>query len=633
MEVPYPRVNLKAPTKASFFISTMIFTMLAIMFFGLTLSFNLKSPFAPKIAHAESVNVNLLVHVCNMNLICEDVIGENYGSCPSDCEAPPEPPAPTSTPPSTQPGTGGSQSGGGYTDPNYGSTTSGYPMNPNFPNRPGTIRPGTNGQNNNANNAGNNHGQNIQGQNGPNNNGGIGAGIGTNTGSVIRPPGSIPQTGIDGPITIAPYTTRATLNFKTYLASLLNISWGETATYEKGSSADSWYHQNFSKDITGLEPGRKYYYRFQLIDSLGRESEYEGQFITASERSRAPLPVVVNFFVNSYVNQEDKESNSGANLWWSIKPPLETILKDINERDLIKDVDDKEKKIFVRLTRSEFGYPQDPFEGKVIYEGSGEQATDIGLKDEAVYLYSIFVMNGKGEYSAPAVLRYTHNPGYPNNIDEDSPKNSSKNYKNPIQSLFDPLLQDPNPIAIEKWSNPDDLTGFCGFSESVMPALSLKDTFSDAGNEYKNDLSIQFLKGGQILPVISGLVSTDGSQKLIIRVKNPLFEDRDKVGICLFSKDSLTYTHYLLSKNVDGTFELIFPAISSIFSEKRDYQFTIGMIKYNGEEVVLERGEISFFIPSKNHAVTWWEILFFIIVTGVIVWLRRKFDLFAIKHR
>ncbi len=51
---------------------------------------------SPKQAAANSTTVQLQVLICNNNAICEDVIGEDYLSCPSDC---PAPPAPTSTPP------------------------------------------------------------------------------------------------------------------------------------------------------------------------------------------------------------------------------------------------------------------------------------------------------------------------------------------------------------------------------------------------------------------------------------------------------------------------------------------------------------------------------------------------------
>ncbi len=586
--------------------------------------------FVPKIADAVSspgVNVQLYVEVCNSNLICEAMIGEDYLSCPVDC-APPS----TSTPPTTGGGGGGGGgSGGGYTYPYpYGSTT---------PNTGPIITPNQPGGSTNT----------AQGTD-----------KGYTTGGIIRPPGSLPPTGIDGIIRIAPYTRHATLNFKTYLASLLTISWGKTGTYEIGSSADSWYHQNFSKDITGLDPGTRYYYRLELIDSIGRRMQYEGQFITASERSRAPLPAIINFSVFT------KKNSDASVLTWNMKPAYETILQDIRDRQQISfeqnysenlsienkknaekysdngenvaensdenEMSDseklkaelkKEEKIYVRLTQSEYGYPQDPYEGKVVYEGSNEQATNIDLEEEKAYFYSIFTMNGKGEFSSPEVIRYIHK----SKIGTDEEGNESS-----IKAQFDPLLHDPNAILIEKWTDPDKKTGFCGISESASPTLSLRDTFSGAPAEFKDKVSIQFIKDGQILRPILGIVNTDGREKLIIRAKSDLFDEKDRVGICLLSKKRGTYDNYLFSRNKDGTFELIFPAISSIYRGNQDYQFTMGMIKYSGEEMVLERGEISFFIPSDRQAITWFEMLLFIIILSVILWLGSKYNLYARKN-
>lgn len=61
-------------------------------FFFLTLIFFAALSFQSERAIASSVNVNLNVAVCNLNNICEAVIGETTASCPLDC------PAPTSTP-------------------------------------------------------------------------------------------------------------------------------------------------------------------------------------------------------------------------------------------------------------------------------------------------------------------------------------------------------------------------------------------------------------------------------------------------------------------------------------------------------------------------------------------------------
>ncbi|MDQ5912487.1 MAG: hypothetical protein QG568_702 [Patescibacteria group bacterium] len=44
---------------------------------------------SPSVVRASSVNIDLDVLVCNANLVCEDITGETYLSCPTDCDPPP----------------------------------------------------------------------------------------------------------------------------------------------------------------------------------------------------------------------------------------------------------------------------------------------------------------------------------------------------------------------------------------------------------------------------------------------------------------------------------------------------------------------------------------------------------------
>lgn len=58
----------------------------------------------------------------------------------------------------------------------------------------------------------------------------------------------------------------------------------------------------------------------------------------------------------------------------------------------------------VRLTRTTYAYPQDPSEGRIIYEGSGSSAVDVILEEGVRYYYTLFAQDIKGNYSSGAVF-------------------------------------------------------------------------------------------------------------------------------------------------------------------------------------------------------------------------------------
>jgi hypothetical protein len=489
---------------------------------------------------ADSVNIRLDVAVCNANLFCEEIIGENYGSCPSDCEAPPTPPATTTDSGGTPPSGGGATAK--YADDTPSDFSLVFPATPSIAS--GSVQ------------------QRIP------------------TKSPTKNAPQVPAPGIVGLLSISPSIDRATLNFKTSLPTILNISWGETATYEQGSSADSWYYQKHTKDITGLKPGTRYYYRLELRDTLGRIVNYEGFFITTASDAVAKLPVVNDFLM--------RPGNSPGEvlLSWNVRDALESVaLEDerrINNAASVSGTDEviQKKKLFVRLTRSEFGYSTDPREGKVIYEGSGQQATDTGLEEGKTYYYSIFVMDQNGEHSAPAIIVLVNQP------DSSGLGEAKKDSK----IIFDPLIRDGKPLYMSLNKKTGDFVGFCAFGDE---------------NATENGLSMRFLQNNTELSVHSGIIKVINEGDVKIHVENPLLGDQDLIGICLDSYESQVSTFYILPKNPDGSFELIFPYPNGNFSGKSSYDFTIGMLKYSGEKIVLKKGEIRFIMKSKSEGFPW----------------------------
>ncbi|MFM2383869.1 MAG: hypothetical protein RIQ72_441 [Candidatus Parcubacteria bacterium] len=532
-------------------------------------------------ASAESVNVELLVAVCNANLICEDVIGENYGSCPSDCEAPPEPPAPPVVTPSI---------------PGAPMGSSGYTNTTIFTNIPAIQNPQTPNNQNNSNNTNNGFPEGIQ----------------------TKPDADLPKQGINGVISIAPDTNQVTVLFKTYLPSLLTISWGKTPTYEIGSSAEVSYRSNFATNIQNLEAGTVYYYRLALLDSIGRTIEYEGQFTTSNRFVKAPLPVATDFRARQGLQ------GTGIELTWNIESALTTLQQEYERT--IQDTDPKndmaEPNIYVRLVRSEFGFPKEPLEGKVIYEGRGERVSDFDVIDDENYFYSLFILNQKGQYSSPNVIRLR----YKNIKDTLSSQQGGVGAKDASGTYYDPLIKDKDAVPLKDLLEAEERMGYCGIAANLRPVF---DTISasDSIQKQEKNILIRFLQDRKELEIKNEVVIGHDGGALTLHVEGSLLKKAEYLPLCLVSNQTGKQNQYLLSQNQDGSYELILPAFFHKSGTKNDYQFTLGMIEYKGEEMVLLRGEIQFETSQNSSSRTFVRFSIFSLIVILVLRARKILSL------
>ncbi len=528
-------------------------------------------------ASAESVNVELLVAVCNNNLICEDVIGENYGSCSTDCEVPPEPPAP----PVVTPGIPGAPIGsGGYTNTTI------------FTNIPAIQNPQTPNNQNNSNNTNNGFPEGIQ----------------------TKPDAVLPKQGINGVISIAPDTNQVTVLFKTYLPSLLTISWGKTPTYEIGSSAEVSYRSNFATNIQNLEAGTVYYYRLTLLDSIGRTVEYEGQFTTSNRFIKAPLPVATDFRARQGLQ------GTGIELVWNIESALTTLQQEYKRT--IQDTDPKndiaEPNMYVRLVRSEFGFPKEPLEGKVIYEGRGERVSDFDVMDDEDYFYSLFILNQKGQYSSPNVIRLR----YKNTKDTLSPQQGGVGSQNASGTYYDPLIKDKDAVPLKDLLEAEERMGYCGI-RSNLPPISNTISVSDSIQKQEKNILIRFLQDKKELEIKNEVVIAYDGSAITLHVEGGLLKKAEYLPLCLVSNQTGKQNQYLLSQNQDGSYELILPAFFHKSGTKNDYQFTLGMVEYKGEETVLLRGEIQFEGKQGTSSRSVVKISSFFLIIFLVLRLRK----------
>ncbi len=198
---------------------------------------------------ASSTNIFLNVGVCNVNGVCEDLIGETTLTCAQDCPPPVATSTPTTTPPTTSAPSGPSSSSNGQA-----------PVFLKYVDTPSTKEVTSSSVLNSISNS-----------------------------------GIIKTNKIVGTVTIAPYEDRAIINFSTAMPSLASLSWGKSGLYEIGSTADSQYRTKFSITLDNLFSNTRYYYGINLKDTSGKIIHLEGSFVTATSPDLTPPPPPTDF--------------------------------------------------------------------------------------------------------------------------------------------------------------------------------------------------------------------------------------------------------------------------------------------------------------------------------------------------
>lgn len=182
--------------------------------------------------------------------------------------------------------------------------------------------------------------------------------------------------------------SRTIFQWKTSAPTSAILEWGETASYEVGRVAIP-INTPTNKDIfgyvyrdaaAGLVPGKTYQYRLTVRDEGGRTAGYQGVYA---------VPIVLERLLPENVSAV------------SLKPFATPSEKQILIQWENPDVEDFSE---VRVVRSPFGFPKDPLDGRVVYEGVAEKVVDMfATSDDWEYFYTIFAKRKDGTYSSGAV--------------------------------------------------------------------------------------------------------------------------------------------------------------------------------------------------------------------------------------
>lgn len=176
---------------------------------------------------------------------------------------------------------------------------------------------------------------------------------------------------------VVPEEYAATISWGTFPKTKSVLRWGETDAYELGSLKESVYSPRHGTRITGLLPDTEYKFSITATDDYGFTYVLaEESFTTLSLPDNEPPPNVSNFIATAIGND--------ALLDW--------------ENPTVDDFDR------VRILRRNDTFPSDPFDGLVVYEGSGESFKDesVFTKDDTKY-YAIFAYDEADNSSSGAV--------------------------------------------------------------------------------------------------------------------------------------------------------------------------------------------------------------------------------------
>lgn len=169
-------------------------------------------------------------------------------------------------------------------------------------------------------------------------------------------------------------TNEATVIWKTQKEALCHLYFGETEEYKRGTISESSFSLDHHLKITNLFQGIEYHIKVICFDKFGARSFPEKK---SFQTLLSSLPLNISNF-------QALPKDGEIELFWN--NPLDDNFKG------------------VKIVRSEDFYPVNPYDGKEVYKGSGENFIDKGLENEKRYYYTAFSYNEYGDFSSGVIV-------------------------------------------------------------------------------------------------------------------------------------------------------------------------------------------------------------------------------------
>lgn len=178
-------------------------------------------------------------------------------------------------------------------------------------------------------------------------------------------------------LVIIPSQFSATINWRTNEPAISNVFWGETSDYEMGIISKTDYAINQSTIIENLKSNYSYHVKIEATDQFGNKTITRDQVFKTLGLPDSTPPA----------NVSDLKATEGDSL-------IEIVWKNPLDSDFGG----------VRIIKNEQFYPQDPYDGEIIYQGKDEKLADKEVFNQDYY-YTVFSYDGLGNYSSGAIIK------------------------------------------------------------------------------------------------------------------------------------------------------------------------------------------------------------------------------------
>lgn len=331
-------------------------------------------------------------------------------------------------------------------------------------------------------------------------------------------------------LTIESQEHSALLSWKTNQYTQYSLRWGRTGSYELGYVATDLFARSHSTSIGDLEPGTIYEYELIAHDKIGRDHLISrGQFQTLSAPDTIAPSNVSDF--------KAQVIGDAVRLSWT-NP----------------DADDL---AYVRIVRNFKFYPQEPYNGYIVYQGDGESIMDqeafIGYERQ---YYTAFVYDKTGNISSGAILVVTkHGRSVPVT-------------KTPDTHVGMPQNQDTPSNTTESDARASTTTKTPSTGSVQLDMF----TFDD----------IVFIQDGVVLNGPEGSLQADGSKPVTVQVPYEVLPEHLKSIVVTFThpaNDERAFT-FLLRINKEKT---AYEAVVAPFYEQGLFKVTVAVFDYKDQ--------------------------------------------------
>lgn len=183
----------------------------------------------------------------------------------------------------------------------------------------------------------------------------------------------------------------AVIEWKTDEPALCQVFWGTTQEYQEGILSETDFSPVHKASLISLLPETNYNFKISCKDSKNNQSETNNQRFSTLSLPDNTAPANVSDF-------EAIPDNRQITLQW--QNPADPDFKTI------------------KIIRSQEFYPQNPWEGKLIFEGSTTSFVDINLSNGTRYYYTAFSYDFAGNFSSGALVSAVPRSGEIIPIDE-----------------------------------------------------------------------------------------------------------------------------------------------------------------------------------------------------------------------